>query len=46
MLKEMLISKFETYLLDEEMENQEVEELVHEEMEQLEQYPPGFFSAL
>ena len=43
MLKEMLMSKFETYLLDEV----EVEDTEHNETEEEQHdYPPGFFTAL
>ena len=46
MLKEMLMSKFETYLLDEETVQHTTEETIREEELQEMEYPPGFFSAL
>ena len=48
MLKEFFISRFETYLLDEEpyeLEVQTDEMLAEQELLQQE-YPPGFFSSL
>ncbi|HWK23514.1 MAG TPA: hypothetical protein VNS08_10835 [Ureibacillus sp.] len=45
----LLLSKFETYLLDEnvELEHQEVEkEHGYTEPSNYEEYPPGFFSSL
>lgn len=46
MLKEMLRSRFETYLLDEQLEQEEREEMLLDEHEEQQQYPPGFFTAL
>ena len=46
MLKEMLMSKFETYLLDEETVQLSTEETMREDELQEVEYPPGFFSAL
>lgn len=48
MLKEMLMSKFETYLLDEETEqlHTKAEETGTEQENYEREYPPGFFSAL
>ncbi|MCP1143379.1 hypothetical protein [Lysinibacillus endophyticus] len=45
----LLLSKFETYLLDEEQEQDSRVELEFETKEQLvdvEEYPQGFFSSL
>ena len=47
-MKHLLLSKFETYLLDEEVE-MECNEQQHEEQAfhvYCEQYPEGFFSSL
>lgn len=49
MMTNLLLSKFETYLLDEEreLENQQTQtELFYEEPGNHEEYPPGFFSEL
>lgn len=45
----ILSSKFETYLLDEELEleyDNEMEEVPYNEVPHYEEYPPGFFSSL
>ncbi|MDN4495562.1 hypothetical protein [Ureibacillus aquaedulcis] len=45
----LLLSKFETYLLDEELEldkQQEQMEFQYTEPANNEEYPPGFFSSL
>ena len=45
----LLLSKFETYLLDEEKEHDSCVELEFEAQEQVvevEEYPKGFFSSL
>ncbi len=44
-----LSSKFETYLLDEELEleyDREMEESLQNDVSKHEEYPPGFFSSL
>lgn len=46
MMKEMLMSKFETYLLDEEKVQQITEDTMRDEELGEKEYPPGFFSAL
>ncbi len=49
MLMNLLFSKFETYLLDEEHEiekHQDQIEFAYEEKGNHEEYPPGFFSEL
>lgn len=46
MFKELLMSKFETYLLDEKLEQDTSEEIVNDNQSQETEYPPGFFSAL
>ncbi|MBD8026979.1 hypothetical protein H9636_09965 [Ureibacillus sp. Re31] len=47
-MNNLLLSKFETYLLDEklEIECEEMEEYINEESNNYEEYPPGFFSDL
>ncbi|MFC7686125.1 hypothetical protein [Ureibacillus sp. GCM10028918] len=45
----LLLSKFETYLLDEGQESdkqQDQKEFVYEKPTNYEEYPPGFFSGL
>jgi len=45
----LLLSKFETYLLDEELdlEKQQAQADIHlDEPKNYEEYPPGFFSSL
>ncbi|WP_199677406.1 hypothetical protein [Lysinibacillus yapensis] len=45
----LLLSKFETYLLDEELDannQQDHIEAAYEEPENFYEYPPGFFSSL
>lgn len=47
-MNNLLLSRFETYLLDEklEIEFEEMEESIDEESNHYEEYPPGFFSDL
>ena len=45
----LLLSKFETYLLDEELELEKQQaqvDFTYEEPVNFEEYPPGFFSGL
>lgn len=48
-MNNLLLSKFETYLLDEELDldiYHVIEETIDEEPMFQEEYPPGFFSSL